>query len=69
MTGNVTVTVSNVLNGEDMVLAESYVNGTTTMLIEAFERQLQMVETDSDGIYSQSSENVIVMVTLNLSKN
>ncbi|PIK53045.1 hypothetical protein BSL78_10059 [Apostichopus japonicus] len=62
VTGNVTVTVSNVLNGEDMVLAESYVNGTTTMLIEAFERQLQMVETDSDGIYSQSSENVIVMI-------
>lgn len=62
MTGNVTVTVSNVLTADDEILEESYINGTTTMLIEAFEKQLQQVETNQDGEYTQGSQNIIVMV-------
>lgn len=62
VTGNVTITISNILDGDDNVLAESYQNGTTTKLLEAFERQLSRVEVTETGSYSYGSGNIVVMV-------
>ncbi|KAJ8020350.1 Adhesion G-protein coupled receptor G4 [Holothuria leucospilota] len=62
VTSNVTITISNILEGDDDVLAESYQNGTTTRLLEAFERQLFQVNVTETGTYGHGSGNLVTMV-------
>lgn len=58
------ISVSNIFDGDDTVLDESYQNGTATKLLEAFEAQLSRVEVAETGLYSNGSRNIAVMVGL-----
>lgn len=63
MTTNLTDILSNVLRVADNGFAEAFNNGTGTMLVEAFERQLQHVETESSsGTYRHTTPNIMVVV-------
>ncbi|PIK51037.1 putative G-protein coupled receptor [Apostichopus japonicus] len=64
VTTNLTDILSNVLRVADNGFAEAFNNGTGTMLVEAFERQLQHVETESSsGTYRHTTPNIMVVVT------